>query len=239
MMNCYVHEITIGVDYKYPGKVTQQINFAGCNYNCPFCMTPQLIESRIDTKAKIDLVINEITKKMSITDALVLTGGEPLLQFKATEILLKKAREFKVKTCIKTNGSKPNELKLILKEGLLDMVELYIPSAPNEKSFLRNTRIPTFFADSKKAVNNIKKTVQILKSQKKVHVQVITNVVPRYLFRKEDFDAIAELIDGLNWYLEGYKGNNKLTKVKTSFVEHLVDHLRKKHQNINIVVQSE
>ncbi|MEN3186104.1 MAG: anaerobic ribonucleoside-triphosphate reductase activating protein [Atribacterota bacterium] len=66
---------------EYPGKLSTVLFVGGCNFRCPFCHNPELVEEwemlpRVDEEE----VFEYLEKRHGLLDAVVITGGEPLLQ---------------------------------------------------------------------------------------------------------------------------------------------------------------
>ena len=112
----------------YPGKVAAICFTQGCQLRCPYCHNPDLVlPRRFKSRAESEIISNEffsyLKKRKGILDAVVLTGGEPLLQKDIQEVIKEiKALGFFVK--LDTNGLLPGLLKNLLEGGLLDYVAL-------------------------------------------------------------------------------------------------------------------
>lgn len=116
----------------YPGKLSAVVFTQGCNFRCPYCHNPELVQpeffaSPLDTKQVIDFLRTRVGK----LDAVVVTGGEPTLHGGLADFLATlKALGFLIK--LDTNGTNPERLGEILKRGLADYVAMDI-KAPLEK----------------------------------------------------------------------------------------------------------
>lgn len=71
--------------------------------------------------------------------AIILSGGEPLMQPDTAIALARLAREQGLKVGIETSGYYPDRLKAMIEEGLVDMVFLDIKAALQEDSYARAT----------------------------------------------------------------------------------------------------
>lgn len=99
---------------------------AGCNFSCPHCFVPELVNdaesiSRIEIPRAFEILFTRAQ-----TNRVVITGGEPLVQgYKLNEFLeTLKNGGFKVK--LETNGSEPQVLEELIREELVDFVTLDI-----------------------------------------------------------------------------------------------------------------
>ena len=116
----------------YPGKIAALVFTPGCNMNCWYCHNRHLLSSEAEKVLyNTRSILADLERKQGILDAVVLTGGEPTLQ----PGLLDFAREVKglgflVK--LDTNGTKPEVIRSMLEQGLLDYIAMDI-KAPFEK----------------------------------------------------------------------------------------------------------
>lgn len=116
----------------YPGRISAVVFTQGCNFRCPFCHNPELVDPDLFTPPiPAEEVLAFLAKRRGLLDALVVTGGEPLLHADITDFLQRvKAMGFLVK--VDTNGSRPGVLAEILTRGLVDYIAMDI-KAPLEK----------------------------------------------------------------------------------------------------------
>jgi len=116
----------------YPGKVCSIIFLSGCNFRCPYCQNPDLInqpEKLNDIEP--EKVIEHLLKNRKWLDGLCITGGEPTLHSSLPEFIKRvKKKGFLVK--LDTNGSNPEMLGHLLRNCLLDYVAMDIKSTPSK-----------------------------------------------------------------------------------------------------------
>ncbi|MDR0887743.1 MAG: anaerobic ribonucleoside-triphosphate reductase activating protein [Candidatus Methanoplasma sp.] len=118
----------------WEGKNACMILLSGCNFRCPYCNRPDLIEpgdNGIDTSE----IITYIRQHKDFVNAVVITGGEPTTN-PELYTLLKELKPLKVKIKIDTNGSMPHILDDIIGAMLVDKVCINImaPLAHDEYS---------------------------------------------------------------------------------------------------------
>ena len=79
---------------EYPGKISLVIFTGGCILRCPYCHNPDLI----DGGKEIDLeeIKMEIQDSMNFIDSIVITGGEPLIQFEELKELLNYIKKYRL-----------------------------------------------------------------------------------------------------------------------------------------------
>ncbi len=113
----------------YPGKISAILFTGGCNFRCPFCHNPELVE---DIERIPDIGIEEILEKLrqrrGFIDAVAITGGEPLLYPDIVELTgILKELGFLVK--VDTNGSFPNVLEKLFESGNVDFVAMDVKTS--------------------------------------------------------------------------------------------------------------
>jgi pyruvate formate lyase activating enzyme len=90
----------------YPGRISAVVFTQGCNFRCPFCHNPELVDP-------------------GRLDAVVITGGEPTLQPELIPFIIRlKAMGYRIK--LDTNGALPDVLEEMLGRKLLDYVAMDI-----------------------------------------------------------------------------------------------------------------
>ena len=114
----------------YPGHVACTVFTGGCNFRCPFCHNSSLVlPERILGGMTEDEILAFLKKRVGVLDGVAITGGEPLLH-KDMPDFLRKIRELGYKIKLDSNGSFPDMLEHIVKEGLVDRVAMDIKNAP-------------------------------------------------------------------------------------------------------------
>ena len=116
----------------YPGHVACTVFTAGCNFRCPFCHNaPLVLPERIagDPDGE-ETVLQFLKKRQGILDGVAVTGGEPLLHPDMPDFL-RKIRDLGYAIKLDTNGSFPDRLIGIVREGLVDRVAMDVKNAPS------------------------------------------------------------------------------------------------------------
>jgi len=116
----------------YPGKICAIVFTQGCNFRCPYCHNPELVEPSLYRKpvAKSS-VLAFLERRREKLDAVSITGGEPLLQH-GLIAFIEQVRALGYRIKIDTNGSFPGVLKKLIDGELLDYIAMDI-KAPLER----------------------------------------------------------------------------------------------------------
>ena len=114
----------------YPGKIACTVFLGGCNFRCPFCHNGELLDGTAPELMDEQEFLSFLSKRKGLLDAVCISGGEPTLQPGLAE-LLKKIKEMGYLTKLDTNGSRPEILKDLVAENLLDYVAMDIKNSPD------------------------------------------------------------------------------------------------------------
>lgn len=115
----------------FPGTVSCIVFTHGCNFRCPFCHNSSLVGGPAQEEISENEVIDFLKSRKNILDGVVVSGGEPLLHPDIAEFL-KKVKELGYKVKIDTNGTKPEMLKKLVNDGLVDYVAMDIKNSPEQ-----------------------------------------------------------------------------------------------------------
>jgi len=177
----------------YPNKDVASIVFTdGCNLKCGWCHNKQLSHPLInnnnnnndETKTEdpydvIDYVASTEHK------SLVICGGEPTMQPDLVAFM-RLAKENKISVKLDTNGSNPNIIETVLKNGLVDFIAMDVKgSLDRYKNIAGKALRPKL----------IRKSIQLIK-ESGIDYEFRTTVIPD-LVDIEDIAAVKREIGGL------------------------------------------
>lgn len=141
----------------------------GCPYNCYYCQNKKLQcgESFVD----IEYIKQKILDNQPLISGIILSGGEPLFQYKVVEELLKFAKSLNLKVGIETSGYNSNKLILLIKENLLDIIYLDIKTFGKEE-YYKLTNVEWAWDN---ALNTI-----VICNKFNIDIQIRTTIFPNY-----------------------------------------------------------
>ena len=178
----------------FPGHVAATIFTGGCNFRCPFCHNSDLLEFNRTPLFSEEEILKFLAKRRGILEGVAITGGEPTLQPDLREFILR-IRELGYKIKLDTNGSRPDILRALCEEGLIDYVAMDIKTCKERYSEV--TGIPFL------RIEGIIDSVEFLK-QGTVPYEFRTTVV-KELHSAEDFTRIGSWIQGASrYYLQNF-----------------------------------
>ncbi len=126
---------------EFPGKIASVLFSAGCNYACPFCHNPELVNpGLLDGELSISHreILEDLIQRRGFIDGVVLTGGEPLFHRDNIDLLRRIKEETGLAVKLDTNGSYPGRLAEAL--PVVDYVAMDLKAAPENYIFATGGR---------------------------------------------------------------------------------------------------
>lgn len=108
----------------YPGEISAVVFTQGCNFRCPYCHNPELVDpSQFTPPLDQDEVLSFLSTRREKCDAVVISGGEPCIQPGLVQFM-KRLKEMKYLVKLDTNGSFPDVLSEVLESDLADFIAM-------------------------------------------------------------------------------------------------------------------
>lgn len=180
----------------FPNKISAVVFMQGCPWRCPYCHNVHLQDVGAETNIVWHKFIDFLEQRKGILDAVVFSGGEPLVQ-KALKESIIEVRALGYQVGLHTGGYLPQYFKEILPE--VDWVGFDI------KAPLKNDKykeITGGFAD----VEKVKESLEIL-CQSGKPFECRTTCDPRFLSVEDIYD-IADSLKNMGvkeYYLQKYR----------------------------------
>ena len=114
----------------FPGRVACTVFLGRCNFRCPYCHNSELFDGTAEPVMDEEELLAFLQKRKGILDGVRITGGEPTLQ-PGLENLLRRIKELGYPVKLDTNGYRPEVLKKLVMEGLVDYVAMDIKNGPD------------------------------------------------------------------------------------------------------------
>ncbi len=193
------------------GEVALVVFFAGCNFRCPYCQNSGLLPLDSGQEVAIDLIqgrIEEAQRPVETITAVVLTGGEPLLQPDAVIEVAEVAKDHGLKVMLDTNGSIPKALTRVVGSGLIDRVALDVKAPLDPVDYGMVSGTPKKRED---IVAAIRETLRLCKVEG-VELEARTTVVPGLSDDPEFIMRIARDIKGYSavYYLQQFDNQGEV-----------------------------
>ncbi|MBW2334036.1 MAG: anaerobic ribonucleoside-triphosphate reductase activating protein [Deltaproteobacteria bacterium] len=174
----------------YPDKICAIVFTQGCNFRCPYCHNPELVDpKKFGIELKEAEILSFLDRRKGKLDAVTVTGGEPLLQSDLSTFLSEVKRlGYLVK--LDTNGSFPIRLKKIIELKSVDYIAMDIKTSLDKYHQVIKRKI-----DTRKILDSIR-----LIMNSGLDYEFRTTVV-KALFEKDDFYKIGQLIKNARLYV--------------------------------------
>ena len=177
----------------FPGRVACTVFTAGCNFRCPFCHNASLVLGGSDGFINENEIFAFLEARRGRLSGICISGGEPTLQPDLARFI-RRVKELGYAVKLDTNGYRPEVLRELLSEGLLDYVAMDIKSSRERYSAVAGVEVD---------VSKIEESAALLMSSG-VPYEFRTTVV-RELHSAEDFPEIGNWLSGAEkFYLKSF-----------------------------------
>lgn len=185
----------------YPDKLSAIIFTYGCNLRCSFCHNPELViyDFNSNIEIKEEYLFEYLKRRKKKLDAVVITGGEPLIH-PDIEKLIVKIRKMGYLVKLDTNGFFPEKLKDLVEKNILDYIAMDIKYGPD--SYNEQT-------GDKNSLEKIKETIKIIK-RSGIDYEFRTTFV-KGIHKITDAQDIAELVKGAKkYYIQNFRAGKTI-----------------------------
>ncbi len=175
----------------FPQKASTVLFLGGCNFRCSYCHNPDIVNGRGEA-LNVDEILGFLEKRKKYLDGVVISGGEPTLHSDLRELILRiRALGYAIK--LDTNGTRPDMIKSLIDDGLLDYIAMDI-KAPWSKY----TDVICVPEGNGVNISLIRESVRIIMDSD-VDYEFRTTLC-RELFNEDDILQMAEMVRGAKKY---------------------------------------
>ena len=176
----------------FPGKAAAVVFTPYCNFDCVYCHNDHIL-GKDAPLIEEETVMDYLAKRAGLLQAVVVSGGEPTLQ-QNLDAFIRQVRALSYKIKLDTNGSKPETLRALLKEGLLDYIAMDVKAPLHQYAEIARTDVST---------DAIQRSIAILRNSGVAHEFRLT-FAPQLSI--EDAVEAAQLVKGCEkFYLQQYR----------------------------------
>ena len=138
----------------FPGHVAAIVFTQGCNFRCPYCHNGPLLPHEPASGRLIPEqdALAFIQARSQMLDGVVISGGEPTIHSDLPQFL-RQLKAMKLKIKLDTNGSRPDVLRTLLDERLVDFVAIDMKAPWSKYNQLAGVEVP---------VSAIRESIQIV-----------------------------------------------------------------------------
>lgn len=115
----------------FPGKVSCVVFLTGCNFTCPYCHNPELARGQYPERIDQTDLLAFLAQRRTLLDGVVVSGGEPTL-WADLNALCRKFRDLGMAVKLDTNGSRPQVIEALIRDGLVDYIAMDLKTAPGD-----------------------------------------------------------------------------------------------------------
>lgn len=218
MQICGIQKTTL---LDYPGHVAATVFTGGCNFRCPFCHNGDLVRGGME-QYSVEEILKFLKKRQGILEGVCITGGEPTLQPDLPEFI-REIRGLGYLVKLDTNGYRPEALKELLQEGLLDYVAMDIKAGADTYGKVAGVE--------NLELSRIRESILLVRSAG-IPYEFRTTLV-KGLHEEKDVEAAGELIRGADvWYLQDYVDSEKVLERRfESFSAEEMERMAEKARN--------
>jgi pyruvate formate lyase activating enzyme len=168
---------------------------------CPFCHNSDLVlPGRRPPVLDVEEFFSFLKKRQGVLDGVCVTGGEPLLQADIASFL-RRIKELGFAVKLDTNGTRPQILRELVEQGLVDYVAMDIKNSPD--SYARTSGVPAL------DLTGIEESIRFLMSGA-VDYEFRTTVADG-LHTGRDMEAIGRWLQGAKrYYLQEFKDSGDI-----------------------------
>jgi pyruvate formate lyase activating enzyme len=208
MMDIAAYIKTSLVDYE--GHLCATIFTKGCNMSCDYCHNKAL--DGMEDLIAFEEVLDHLNKRKGVLTGVTFSGGEPTLQEDLMDAMRQvKALGYLVK--LDTNGSRPEILKDLIHEGLVDYIAMDLKTSPKKYQHLTGIEF-----------DSVKESIALIQSLP--HYEFRTTMFPEVTF--EDVEELIEMVGVAPYVLQQYRKNN--AEDMTPYTDNLLKDFTSKHK---------
>ena len=185
----------------YPGHVAATLFTGGCNMRCPFCQNSTLVLApQNQPEISEQEVLAFLRRRQGILEGVCITGGEPTLHPNLKNFI-RRVRELGYLIKLDTNGYRPQFLRQLLEERLLDYVAMDIKASKEHYGIACG--LPEL------ELHRIEESVELLKASS-IPYEFRTTVV-KGIHSPEEFTAIGQWLQGCRaYYLQSFRDSGQV-----------------------------
>jgi len=175
------------------GKAVAVVFTGGCNFRCPWCQNRDLV-LRPETLPVFqeEDIFASVEKRRNWLDGVAITGGEPTLQPELQEFC-RRVKEKDLQVALATNGSNPDVLNDLIKQGLVDYISLDVKAPLTFERYRDLTAV-----EDGAVFERVLKSIELIRNSP-VDYEFRTTLVPE-LLSPDDIVKIASYLKGARKY---------------------------------------
>ena len=176
----------------FPENLACIIFTSGCNFDCPYCYNRDLVESKA-AEIKEEEIFDYLNQRKNMLDGVVISGGEPTI-WNDLIPFMKRIKEYGFNIKLDTNGYRPEVLREIIDNNLVDYIAMDIKAVFNDYYKIIHKRINT---------DKLIESINLIKKSKVKH-EFRTTII-KGMHTTKDLDTIVKLVGDSPYYLQNFR----------------------------------
>jgi pyruvate formate lyase activating enzyme len=196
----------------YPNKMAAMVYTIGCNFRCPYCHNPELVNETIEKTFSEEFVLSFLKSRQGTLDGIVITGGEPTIYGEKLISFMEHVKKLGFLIKLDTNGTNPDFIVSATLRGLADYVAMDIKAPLGNYQRVAGRPVNT---------DAIRKSVEFLKSGS-VEYEFRTTVIKALLSPEDLEELVLDIRGAKRYYLQRFVPTNILNpqfKRKVSYTD--------------------
>ncbi|HOJ01339.1 MAG TPA: anaerobic ribonucleoside-triphosphate reductase activating protein [Anaerolineaceae bacterium] len=173
----------------YPGKTCAIIFTRGCTFRCRYCHNPELvIPEQYASRIPLRTIFEFLETRRGKLDAVEITGGEPT-QHADLIVVIRSIKDMGFLVKLDSNGSRPEVLKEIINQKLVDYLAMDIKAPLGSYSRIMGWQVPA---------SALRQSIHLIMNSG-VDYEFRTTLI-KSLISRNDLREIAKTIHGAKKY---------------------------------------
>lgn len=210
----------------YPGKIAAMVYTIGCNFRCPYCHNPELVDETVEKTFSEQDILSFLEKRKNMLDGIVITGGEPTMHADLPGFM-KKVKDLGFLVKLDSNGTHPDVLARAIEENLVDYIAMDIKSPLSKYS--QTVARPV-------DVHAIRKSIDIIMSAP-VEYEFRTTVIKALLSPADIIEIGQEVRGAQKFFLQKFVPTKLLNPQFRKKVSYTDDELKAFQATMNMYVK--
>lgn len=172
----------------YPGHTACMVYTIGCNFRCPYCHNPELVDETVEVTYPEEDIIAFLERRRGLLDGVVITGGEPTMHGDDLLRFMRRVKEMGFLVKLDTNGTNPDFVARAIEEHLVDYIAMDVKAPLSHYSRVVGRPVDTVA---------IEQSISLVRRAPEYEFR--TTVV-KALLTPEDVEEIAKMVRGARHY---------------------------------------
>jgi pyruvate formate lyase activating enzyme len=175
---------------EYPGKISAIAFTQGCNFRCPYCHNPELVDPDLYGEClPEEEVVSFLERRKGKLEAVTITGGEPTIHHDLIDFI-KCVRKIGYLVKLDTNGSYPEVLEQLIRSQLVDYIAMDMKGPLHKYKMVTKSKID---------VDKIRQSIEMI--MKSGVPYEFRTTIPKSLLQEDDLLEMGKILRNASCYI--------------------------------------